>query len=304
MPKDVGGDAGPVVAASASASVADDNGDGDGYGDGAMVSPAASTSKTPTFSLPRPLSEVSFDDAKPSAPAPAFPSQRALDPPVSAPEPPAPTFSAPRPLSEMSFDDAKPEVPRPAPPQMTEAQSIAPPTPAPQIANASGMGISFTGAAAPQAAPQPTPAQLAATNQSLRIRLLRPDGKPFDGPAITTGPKPDASREAAPAGYGTGASAGGSKKQAPKVVVKAGPLERAGHVLAVLLISAIGIAPLGYLLMQSVHDREDKLAATITVPTKMNVLDATADAYLGGMVAVLLVVTVFYAMRLKRRRAR
>ena len=175
------------------------------------------------------------------------------------------------------------------------------------------MEISFTGAGAPQAAGQPTPAQLAETHQSLRIRLLRPDGKPFDGPEITTGPKqPEAARNAAlAAGYGS-ATQGSNKnqspkqgsKQAPKVVVKAGPGARLGHALAVLAISAIGIVPLGFLMLQSVHDRENKLAATITVPTKMNVLDPTSEAYLGGMVAVLLVVAVAYWSRLKRRRAR
>jgi hypothetical protein len=164
------------------------------------------------------------------------------------------------------------------------------------------MGISIAGAPGTAAAPVQTPAQIAAASQSLRIRLLRPDGKPFDGPEITTGPK---QAEAAQGPARTEFDmARKPKKQAPKVVVKAGPLERAGHALAVLLISAIGIVPLGYLLLQSVHDREDKLAATITAPTKMNVLDSTSEAYLGGMVVVLLVVTVLYAMRLKRRRTR
>jgi hypothetical protein len=163
------------------------------------------------------------------------------------------------------------------------------------------MGISITGPGAPLAASGPTPAQLAATSQSLRIRLLRPDGKPFDGPEITTGPK-DSEAPAGSARTGFDAAQRGSKKQPPKVAVKAGPLERLGHTLAVLAISALGIVPLGYLMMQSVQDREDKLAARITVPTKMNVLDGTSEAYLGGMVAVLLLVTVFYLMRLKRRR--
>jgi hypothetical protein len=164
------------------------------------------------------------------------------------------------------------------------------------------MGITLTGAPGMAAAPAPTPAQIAASSPSLRIRLLRPDGKPFDGPEITTGPKqPDGPQGQARTEFD---AARGPKKQAPKVVVKSGPLERAGHALAVLLISAIGVVPLAYLLLQSVHDREDKLAATITTPTKMNVLDSTSEAYLGAMAGVLLVVTVLYTMRLKRRRTR
>jgi hypothetical protein len=173
------------------------------------------------------------------------------------------------------------------------------------MANAAGMGISITGAPGMpgmSVPPKQTPAQMSAANQSLRIRLLRPDGKPFDGPEITTGPKQS---DAVPGGSRTEFDTPrGPKKQAPKVTVKTGPLERAGHTLAVLLISAIGIVPLAYLLLQSVHDREDKLAATISVPTKMDVLNSTSEAYLGGMVAVLLVVTVLYWTRLKRRRER
>ena len=238
--------------------------------------------KASAFAPPRPLSEVSFDDAKPSPP---------------------PYSPGPRSLADPSFDDGMPESPRQAPPSMpgfqVAAGSQAPP--APQFASASGMGISITGAGMP-AAPKQTPAQMSAANQALRIRLLRADGKPFDGPEITTGPKPgDASPNASRTEFDTPR---GPKKQAPKVVVKTGPLERVGHTLAVLLISAVGIVPLGYLLLQSVHDREDKLAATISVPTKMNVLDSTSEGYLGGMVAVLLLVTVVYAMRLKQRRAR
>jgi len=143
---------------------------------------------------------------------------------------------------------------------------------------------------------------MSATNQALRIRLLRADGKPFDGPEITTGPKKDAQ---SPSRTEFDKPRGSKiQKQAPKVVVKTGPVERAGHALAVLLISAVGIVPLAFLLLQSVHDREDKLAAKITVPTKMNVLDGTSEAYLAGMVVVLLVVSLLYAMRLKRRRER
>ena len=175
--------------------------------------------------------------------------------------------------------------------------------PGPQIAAAAGMGISITGAPGTAAPPKPTPAQLAASNQALRIRLLRADGKPFDGPEITTGPKKDTPPAPSRTEFD---KPRGSKiqKPAPKVVVKAGPLERAGHALAVLLISAVGIVPLAYLLLQSVHRREDKLAARITVPTKMNVLDGTSEAYLGAMVMVLLLVTLLYAMWLKRRRER
>ena len=206
----------------------------------------------------------------------------------------------------MSFDDAKPEPPRSSPPPLPGFEPpAAAQTPAPPLAGAAGMGISITGPQGMPGLPVPpkqTPAQMSAANQALRIRLLRPDGKPFDGPEITTGPKKtDAAQSHSRTEFDTPR---GPKKQAPKVVVKAGPLERAGHTLAVLLISAIGIAPLAYLLRQSVHDREDKLAARITVPTKMNVLDSTSEAYLGGMVAVLLVVTLLYWMRLKRRRER
>lgn len=241
--------------------------------------------KASALAQPRPLSEVSFDDAKPS---------------------PSP-FSGPRSLADVSFDDARPEPPRPAPPSMpgfqvaAQGQTPAPPQP-PQVASASGMGISISGVPGMAAPPKQTPAQLSATNQALRIRLLRADGKPFDGPEITTGPKQtDTPPRPARTEFDTPR---GPKKQAPKVVVKAGPLERAGHALAVLLISAVGIVPLAYLMLQSVHDREDKLAARITVPTKMNVLDGTSEACLGGMVAVLLVVTLAYWTRLKRRRER
>jgi hypothetical protein len=236
--------------------------------------------KAPTFAPPRPLSEVSFDEAKPSAS----------------------TFAAPKPMSETTFDEAPDTIPRPAAPPMPGFQGgLGGPLSAPQL-SASGMGISITGGPGMSAPPRQTPAQMSAGNQSLRIRLLRPDGKPFDGPEITTGPKDsDGPQSASRTEFD---APRGPKKQAPKVVPKTGAIERAGHTLAVLLISAIGVVPLGYLLMKSVRDREDKLAETITVPTKMNVLDTTSEAYLGGMVAVLLVVTVLYATRLRRRRAR
>ena len=242
---------------------------------------AGSFARTPAFAPPRPLSEVSFDDAKPS---------------------PSP-FAAPKSLAETSFDDLKPDPQFPVPPPMPGfpgAGGVTPP-PGPQVTSASGMGISISGTPGMQAPPKQTPAQMSAANQSLRIRLMRPDGKPFDGPEITTGPKKDTAPSASRTEFDTPR---GPKKQAPKVVVKAGPLERAGHTLAVLLISAVGIVPLAFLLLRSVHDREDKLAAKISVPTKMNVLDGTSEAYLGGMVAVLLVVTVLYVTRLKRRRER
>ncbi|WP_194921149.1 DUF2510 domain-containing protein [Catenulispora rubra] len=248
---------------------------------------AAPLSKAPAFAPPRPLSEVSFDDAKPSESSP-FGHRPPADFPGAAPEPKPPVFTPPRSLADTSFDSPLPEAPR-------QGQ-------APQVASAAGMGISIAGAPGMPVAPRQTPAQLSAANQALRIRLLRPDGKPFDGPEITTGPKQaDSPQGSSRTEFDTPR---GPKKQAPKVVVKTGPLERVGHTLAVLLISAIGILPLGYLLMKSVHDREDKLAAKITVPTKMNVLDTTSEAYLGGMVVVLLVVTVLYVTRLKRRRAR
>ncbi|MEZ0108424.1 hypothetical protein ABH920_002422 [Catenulispora sp. EB89] len=259
------------------------------YEDDFDTATAAPTAKAPTFAPPRPLSEVSFDDAKPSEPSP-FGQRPSADFPGGAPEPRPPVFTPPKSLADTSFDSPLPEAPRQGPPQ---------------VASAAGMGISITGAPGMPGmpgAPRQTPAQMAAANQALRIRLLRPDGKPFDGPEITTGPKQgDAPQGTSRTEFDPPR---GPKKQAPKVVVKTGPLERAGHTLAVLLISAIGIVPLAYLLMKSVHDREDKLAATITVPTKMNVLDTTSEAYLGGMVAVLLVVTVFYVTRLKRRRSR
>jgi hypothetical protein len=268
---------------------------------------AAPQPKAPAFAPPRPLSEVSFDDAKPSSST--FPGRPAPGFPGASPEQNAPSFSPPRPLSETSFDDLlPPETPRqaspqpPAPPMSAGfgagAGLATGPAPGPAIG---GMGISISGAGMP-VAPKQTPAQMSAGNQSLRIRLLRPDGKPFDGPEITTGPKAsDSPQGPARTEFDTPR---GPKKQAPKVVVKSGPLERAGHTLAVLLISAVGIVPLGYLLLQSVHDREDKLAAHITVPTKMNVLDTTSEGYLGGMAAVLLVVTVLYWSRLRKRRTR
>lgn len=252
---------------------------------------ASSFAKAPAFAPPRPLSEVSFDDAVASQ-----------SPPPSAPSP----FGAPRSMAETSFDDAKPETPRPAPPPMPGfpgARGGGMTPPGPQVGSAAGMGISITGAPGMAVPPKQTPAQMSASNQALRIRLLRADGKPFDGPEITTGPKKDTPPTQSRTEFD---KPRGSKTQkpAPKVVVKAGPLERAGHTAAVLLISAVGIVPLAYLLLQSVRRREDKLAAKITVPTKMNVLDGTSDAYLGAMAAVLLVVTLLYAMRLKRRRER
>jgi hypothetical protein len=267
-------------------------------------------SKAPAFAPPRPLSEVSFDDAKPSEST--FPHRPSADFPGGASEPRPPVFTPPKSLADTSFDGPMPEASRQVPPPLPGFQGggggfggvAGGPGQgsAPHVASASGMGISITGAPGMPVAPRQTPAQLSAANQSLRIRLLRPDGKPFDGPEITTGPKQaDGAQGASRTEFDTPR---GAKKQAPKVVVKSGPFERAGHTLAVLLISAIGILPLGYLLMKSVHDRENKLAATITVPTKMNVLDSTSEGYLGGMVAVLLIVTVLYVTRLKRRRAR
>jgi hypothetical protein len=263
------------------------------------------TGEQPAFSAPRPISEA-FDEQSSGAQksAPAFPTppmaDLSFDEPQVEPSPaPAPAFPAPPSMSDLSFDDPRP-TPNPAP---RPTPNPAPGFPGQPVANASGMGISITGGPAPHAGPAPTPAQVAATSQSLRIRLLRPDGKPFDGPEITTGPKqPD--NPSAPARTGFDAAQRGPKKQAPKVVVKAGPMARLGHTLAILAISAIGIVPLGYLLLQSVHDREDKLAAHISVPTQMNVLDGTADAYLGGMAAVLMVVALAYWMRLKKRRER
>jgi uncharacterized protein DUF2510 len=250
---------------------------------------ASSFAKAPAFAPPRLLSEVSFDDAVAS----------------QSPPPPAPSpFGAPRPAGATSFDDARPEAQRPAPPPMPgfpgPAGGMTPP--GSQVGSAAGMGISITGAPGMAVPSKQTPAQMSATNQALRIRLLRADGKPFDGPEITTGLKKDPQT---PSRTEFDKPRGSKiQKQAPKVVVKTGPLERAGHTLAVLLISAVGIVPLAYLLLRSVHDREDKLAAKITVPTKMNVLDGTSEAYLAGMVVVLLVVTLLYAMRLKRRRER
>lgn len=244
---------------------------------------------------PPSLADVNFDDLLPPE----------LD---AEPEPQAPAFPVPPSMSELSFDMPSATPPSaPAPSAEPESTPAAPGFPPPPIIGPAGMGISLSGPGAPQPASGPTPAQLAATSQALRIRLLRPDGKPFDGPEITTGPKPaEASADQPRPGY-DGTPRGPKKespKQAPKVVVKAGPLERLGHALAVLAISAIGIVPLAYLLLQSVHDREDKLAAKITVPTKMNVLDGTSEAYLGAMAAVLLVVALVYWTRLKRRRMR
>jgi len=248
---------------------------------------ASSFAKAPAFAPPRPLSEVSFDDAV-----------AAQSPPPKAPSP----FGGPRSLAETSFDDAKPEARRPPPMPVPGAGGGGMTSPGPQVGSAAGMGISITGAPGMTVPPKQTPAQMSATNQALRIRLLRADGKPFDGPEITTGPKKDAQ---SPSRTEFDKPRGSKiQKQAPKVVVKTGPVERAGHALAVLLISAVGIVPLAFLLLQSVHDREDKLAAKITVPTKMNVLDGTSEAYLAGMVVVLLVVSLLYAMRLKRRRER
>ncbi|MEY9862278.1 hypothetical protein ABH935_007923 [Catenulispora sp. GAS73] len=265
-----------------------DEGSQDSSYDDDLDPAAATVPKPPAFAPPRPLSEVNFDDAKPSEST--FPHRPPADFPGAAPEPRPPVFTPPKSLADTSFDSPLPEPPRQAPPQ---------------VASAAGMGISITpapGMPGMPAAPRQTPAQMSAANQALRIRLLRPDGKPFDGPEITTGPKQgDSPNGSSRTEFDTPR---GPKKQAPKVVVKTGPLERVGHTLAVLLISAIGIVPLGYLLMKSVHDRENKLAATITVPTKMNVLDTTSEAYLGGMVVVLLVVTVLYVTRLKRRRTR
>lgn len=269
-------------------------------------------SQSPAFSMPRGLSETAFDDRPQSSSAPGFPAQMPDPKPAPASEQQGPVFPKPPSMSEMSFDHpgGKPDAasrdvasspaPDPAPSPIPGQRSDFGHAP---VANASGMGISLTGPGVPHTPSGPTPAQVAATSQSLRIRLLRPDGKPFDGPEITTGPKEsEAATDTKRSGFDTAQR--GPKKQPPKPVVKTGPLERFGHVLAVLAISAIGIVPLAYLLLQSVHDREDKLAAKITVPTKMNVLDGTSDAYLAGMVVVLLLVAFVYWTRLKRRRER
>lgn len=253
-------------------------------------SESESESQSPAFSMPRSAS---------GAPSPSFPPAPEPGPePQPEPERQAPAFPTPPSMSELSFD-APQVVPQPSP---QPAQTVAAPGfPATPIVG--GMGISLSGPGVPQTAPTRTPAQVAATSQSLRIRLMRPDGKPFDGPEITTGPKEDdGPAEQARSNYNSALR--GPKKQAPKVVVKTGPAARVGHTLAVLAISAIGIVPLAYLLLQSVHDREDKLAARITVPTKMNVLDGTSEGYLGGMVVVLLVVALGYWVRLRRRRTR
>ncbi|MBS2537591.1 DUF2510 domain-containing protein [Catenulispora sp. NF23] len=309
----------PRAAGASAAGSSQDDSAGSGISRTVTEAPASSsssqsqTAKAPAFAPPRPLSEVSFDDAKPSADtfpgrggAPEFPAAMP-DFPAAAPEPKAPTFTAPKSLSDASFDDLLPDPMRlsPPPPGFGAGAGVgdqSATSPVGPVASASGMGISITGGPGLHVVPKQTPAQLSAGSQSLRIRLLRPDGKPFDGPEITTGPKQSDGPQGASRTEFDGPR--GPKKQAPKIVVKAGPLERAGHTLAVLLISAIGIVPLGYLMSQSVHDREDKLAETISVPTKMNVLNGTSEAYLGGMVAVLLVVTVLYWTRLKRRRAR
>ncbi|NUP49685.1 MAG: DUF2510 domain-containing protein [Catenulispora sp.] len=281
---------------------------------GGQAAQAGQSGQTKTAAFPAPsLADVNFDDLLPpeydesesesqspalSTPRPASGAPSPSFPPEPEPERQAPAFPTPPSMSELSFD-APQVVPQPAPVQSVAAPGFPPPP----IVGPAGMGISLSGPGVPQAAPSRTPAQVAATSQSLRIRLLRPDGKPFDGPEITTGPKADdAPAEQARGGYDNALR--GPKKQAPKVVVKSGPAARAGHLLAVLAISAIGIVPLAYLLLQSVHDREDKLAARITVPTKMNVLDGTSEGYLGGMVVVLLVVALVYWTRLKRRRMR
>ncbi|MFD0637815.1 DUF2510 domain-containing protein [Catenulispora yoronensis] len=249
---------------------------------------------------PSSLAEVNFDDLLPELePEPSFSPRPSIP---EAPERQAPAFPVPPSMADVNFDKPSP-VPPPAPaPAHQPAPSPAPRFPAPQVASDSGMGSFLPGGPAGESAP-PTPAQVAATSQSLRIRLLRPDGKPFDGPEITTGPK-DADPANSPARNAFDAAQRGPKKQAPKVVVKTGPAERLGHTLAVLAISALGIVPLAYLLLQSVHDREDKLAAKITAPTKMNVLDGTSDAYLAAMAVVLAVVGLVYWTRLKRRRTR
>ena len=101
--------------------------------------------------------------------------------------------------------------------------------------------------------------------------------------------------------WGGAAKSATARKTAPKVVVKSSPGAKLGHVLAVLLISAIGIGPLAYLMLGAIHKREDDFAATITVPTKMNVIDGTSGAYLAGMVVVLLVVALGYRRFLNRR---
>jgi hypothetical protein len=250
--------------------------------------------QSPAFSAPEPAPEQQQQQQAPAFPRPPSMSGMSFDAPNGAPYSASDTL--PHTASGTASNTASDTVPGTA----SNPQPAFPTTP---VANASGMGISFIGAGAPHGAPSLTPAQVAANSQSLRIRLLRPDGKPFDGPEITTGPK-DAEGSGGAARTGFDGGQRGPKKQAPKVVVKTGPLERIGHILAVLAISALGIVPLGYLLLQSVHDREDKLAAKITVPTKMSVLDGTSDAYLGAMAVVLLVVALGYWTRLKRRRAR
>jgi hypothetical protein len=288
---------------------------------GSVPPPRVASGQLTAFNTELPLpsqasqGSAAFQDPEPFQNPPPY--QESAEDLVASSFAKAPAFTPPRLLSEVSFDDAvASQSPPPsalAPPPMPGfpgAGGAGMTSPGSQVASAAGMGISITGAPGMVVPPKQTPAQMSATNQALRIRLLRADGKPFDGPEITTGPKKNAQKEAqkdaqTPSRTEFDKPRGAKiQKQAPKVVVKTGPLERAGHTLAVLLISAVGIVPLAYLLLQSVHDREDKLAAKITAPTKMNVLDGSSEAYLAGMAVVLLAVTVLYAMRLKRRRER
>jgi hypothetical protein len=146
------------------------------------------------------------------------------------------------------------------------------------------------GSPQPAAPSRPTGAAAAAAT-SYRIRLRMPDGKPFDGPEITTG-----------LAESPGDKGGAARKDAPKVVVKSSAGAKVGHLLAVLVIAALGIVPLAYLMLGAVHKREGRLADTITVATKMNVIDGTSGAYLGGMAVVLLVAAFGYRSFLRRRR--
>lgn len=174
----------------------------------------------------------------------------------------------------------------------------------------------------PQTVPLPAPSPAEESGAHLappagsqfRITLLQPDGKPFDGPVITTGvappgdqPKSDPLARVGGTAAARSASAGTAKAPARERVAQAtlqttgGSTAKLKHVFAALAIAAIGIVPLALMMQSSIHARLDKIALTVTKPTKVDELDSTAMVYLVGMALILVVVSLAYRRVLKRR---
>jgi hypothetical protein len=274
------------------------------------------TAYPPSAPTPQPVS--SFDAVPPQSPAAPQSPAPPLTRPAPQPMPPGRSVPASESYSGVAIPSFQGRIPvpdqMPAEPQRPAAprMSFDPVLQTPATSGApSGYDVAFQGQSLPVGQPAaPPPGSPDA--QSYRIRLRMPDGKPFDGPEITTGPATPWDEETPAASGLTMVPAppqmsapwgnDGPRKTAPKVVVKAGPGAKVGHMLAVLAISALGIVPLAYLMLNAIHAHEDKVAETVTVPTKVNVIDGSSGVYLGGMAAVLLVVVIGYRLFLRRRR--